>query len=136
MASTMSKGLNKAQIKKFKKMLEEKAEDIRGNLRSAAATVALARGDEPLDLEELPTQSHEEWIFLNRNGIDVMLMREIEEALKRIEDGTYGVCMESGEPISLKRLEAIPWARYCMRIQEELAAAQQADDETAYSYRR
>jgi DnaK suppressor protein len=136
MASTMSKGLSKAQIKKFKKMLEEKAEDIRGNLRSAAATVALARGEEPLDLEELPTQSHEEWIFLNRNSIDVMLLREIEEALKRIEDGTYGVCMESGEPISLKRLDAIPWARYCMRVQEELAAAQQADDETAYSYRR
>ena len=66
MTRIASKGLTKTQINRFKKMLETKALEIRANLQSSSAAKALARGDEPLDLEELPGQSHEEWIFLNR----------------------------------------------------------------------
>jgi DnaK suppressor protein len=42
----------------------------------------------------------------------------IAEALRRIEDGTYGTCAECDEPVSEKRLAAIPWAKYCIRCQE------------------
>lgn len=121
MAKGTTKSLTKAQIKRFKNLLEAKAKEIRESLRSSAASKALSRGDEPLDLEELPSQSHEEWIFLNRNHIDVMLLREIDEALSRVEDGDYGTCMECGEPISQKRLEAVAWARYCVPCQEQLS---------------
>ena len=79
-------------------------------------------GEQTQNLEDLPVQAHEEWIFLNRNSIDVSLLREVEEALERIEEGAYGDCMDCDEPISTKRLEAIPWARYCISCQEELAA--------------
>ena len=102
--------------------MEAKAIEIRANLQSSWAAKALARGGEPLDLEELPTQSHEEWIFLNRNNIDTMLLREIDEALGRIEDDSYGVCMGCDDPISLKRLEAVAWARYCVPCQEEISS--------------
>ena len=102
--------------------MEVKASEIRASLQSSSAAKALARGGEPLDLEELPTQSHEEWIFLNRNSIDVMLLREIDEALGRIEDESYGVCMGCDDPISLKRLEAVAWARYCVPCQEEISS--------------
>lgn len=135
MARTMTpKGLTKAQLKRFRQMLVDKAEEIRANLRSGAASKALARGEEPLDEEELPSQSHEEWIFLNRNNIDVMLLREIDEALVRMNDGSYGTCQECGEPISLKRLEALPWALYCVSCQEELASMGEgtAADRMAY----
>jgi len=116
-----AKGATKATLKRFKEMLETKAAEIRESLRSAKASKALSRGDEPLDEEELPGQSHEEWIFLNRNHLDVMLLREIEEALARIEQNDYGVCMECNEAISAKRLQAVPWARYCVTCQEELS---------------
>ena len=43
---------------------------------------------------------------------------EIDEALKRIELGTFGFCLYSGKPIALARLEAIPWARYSIEVQE------------------
>ena len=102
--------------------MEAKAIEIRANLQSSSAAKALARGNEPLDLEELPTQSHEEWIFLNRNNIDTMLLREIDEALGRIENESYGVCMGCDDPISLKRLEAVAWARYCVPCQEEISS--------------
>ena len=122
MARTVSKGLTKAQRNRFRKLMEAKAIEIRANLQSSSAAKALARGNEPLDLEELPTQSHEEWIFLNRNNIDTMLLREIDEALGRIENESYGVCMGCDDPISLKRLEAVAWARYCVPCQEEISS--------------
>ena len=42
----------------------------------------------------------------------------INEALERIEDKEYGVCQNCEEPINPKRLEAVPWARYCINCQE------------------
>ncbi len=136
MARTIAtKGLTKAQLKRFRQMLDDKAEEIRANLRSAAASKALGRGDEPLDEEELPSQSHEEWIFLNRNNIDVMLLREIDEALVRMNDHSYGTCQECGDPISLKRLEALPWALYCVSCQEALSASEQGTMADRFAYR-
>ena len=136
MAKGTTKGLNKAQIRRFKAMLEAKAEEIRQNLQSAKTTKALARGEEPVDIEELPGQSHEEWIFLNRNNIDAMLFRETQEALRRVDDGTYGTCLECAEHLSLKRLQAIAWARYCVSCQESLAGypEERQREKRSYSY--
>jgi len=121
MAKGTTKSLTKAVLRRYKAALETKAQEIRESLRSASASKALSRGDEPLDEEELPGQSHEEWIFLNRNHLDVMLLREIDEALRRMEAGDYGTCMECDEAMSTKRLQAVPWARYCVTCQEELS---------------
>lgn len=115
------KGVTKAQIRKFRAVLEAKAEELRTSLGSSKAAKALDRGEDLADLDDLPVQSHEEWIFLNRNNIDVMLLREIEEALVRIEEDDYGTCPECDEAISIKRLQAVPWAHYCVTCQEELA---------------
>lgn len=45
-------------------------------------------------------------------------MMEIDEALARMEAGTYGFCQYSGKPIALERLKAVPWARYSIEYQE------------------
>jgi DnaK suppressor protein len=50
------------------------------------------------------------------------LLREISDALHRMDIGQYGVCPECEEPISAKRLDAVPWARYCVTCQERIAA--------------
>ena len=47
-------------------------------------------------------------------------LMEVDEALDRIENGSFGICEECGEPIALKRLEVIPNARYCITCKEEL----------------
>jgi len=86
------------------------------------AAQVVARLDVPSDEGDLSQQHHEEWIFLNRNTIDMKLLREIADALRRLEQGTYGTCMECEEPISVKRLNAVPWARYCVTCQESIAA--------------
>ena len=47
----------------------------------------------------------------------------VSEALRRIEAGTYGICVECEDPISPKRIAALPWAKYCIRCQEAIDAA-------------
>jgi DnaK suppressor protein len=46
------------------------------------------------------------------------LLHELESVLKRIKDGTYGYCEETGKPIGVKRLIAVPYARYCLKVQK------------------
>jgi len=106
----------------YKKVLEKKAEEVRNSMSAQKAAQVVARLDVPSDEGDLSQQHHEEWIFLNRNTIDMKLLREISDALHRIDTGQYGVCLECEEPISVKRLEALPWARYCVTCQEAIAA--------------
>jgi len=105
----------------YRAVLESKAEEVRRSMSAQKAAQVVSRLDYPSDEGDLSQQHHEEWIFLNRNTIDMKLLREIEDALHRLDQGNYGVCLECEEPISPKRLDAVPWARYCVRCQEEIA---------------
>lgn len=106
----------------YQRLLEKKAEEVRKSMSAQKAAQVVARLDVPSDEGDLSQQHHEEWIFLNRNTIDMKLLREIAGALQRMEQGTYGTCPECEEPISVKRLNAVPWARYCVTCQEAIAA--------------
>ena len=48
------------------------------------------------------------------------VLREIDDALKRLDDGTFGTCRRCGRPISPERLEALPWAAHCIDCQREI----------------
>jgi len=111
----------KLKLSTYRQLLERKAEEVRGSMSAQKAAQVVARLDVPSDEGDLSQQHHEEWIFLNRNTIDMKLLREIADALRRIDSGAYGDCMECEEPISTKRLDAVPWARYCVTCQEAVA---------------
>jgi DnaK suppressor protein len=128
MGSIMKIGL-KAKPAQYRKILEKKAEEVRRSMSAQKAAQVVARLDIPSDEGDLSQQHHEEWIFLNRNSIDMKLLREISGALHRIDGGTYGICMECEQPISSKRLDAVPWARYCVSCQERIAARIEAGEE-------
>jgi DnaK suppressor protein len=119
MVKTMKNGLT---FTTYRNMLEKKAEEVRRSMSAQKAAQVVSRLDIPSDEGDLSQQHHEEWIFLNRNTIDMKLLREISDALERIGHGSYGVCLECDEPISSKRLDAVPWARYCVTCQERIAA--------------
>ena len=112
----------------YRKVLEKKAEEVRNSMSAQKAAQVVARLDCPSDEGDLSQQHHEEWIFLNRNTIDMKLLREISDALLRLEHGTYAICAECEEPISSKRLDALPWARYCVKCQEAIALRIAAGD--------
>jgi len=112
----------------YRKILEKKAEEVRTSMSAQKAAQLVSRLDVPSDEGDLSQQHHEEWIFLNRNTIDVRHLREINDALHRMDTDQYGICMECDEPISTKRLDAVPWAKYCVTCQEAIAARIAAGD--------
>ena len=118
---TVNKNGQKPNLARYRKVLEAKAEEVRRSMSAQKAAQVVARLDVPSDEGDLSQQHHEEWIFLNRNTIDMKLLREVSDALHRIDTGIYATCMECDEPISQKRLEAVPWARYCVTCQEAIA---------------
>jgi DnaK suppressor protein len=120
MKSIMKNG-SKAKFAGYRQTLEKKAEEVRRSMSAQKAAQVVARLDCPSDEGDLSQQHHEEWIFLNRNTIDMKLLREINDALHRFDSGLYGTCLECDEPISPKRLNAVPWARYCVSCQEAVS---------------
>ena len=118
----------KSKFATYRKMLEKKAEEVRRSMSAQKAAQVVSRLDVPSDEGDLSQQHHEEWIFLNRNTLDMKLLREVADALHRIETDTYGICPECDEPISTKRLDAVPWARYCVTCQEQIAIRQAAGE--------
>jgi DnaK suppressor protein len=110
--------LRPAEIKKFKTMLLEKLTEILGNVTSME-TEALHRdrsdlSNMPIHMADLGTDSYEIDNIIGLVDSERKILIEINDALGRIEDGTYGICEGRGEPIPKQRLKAIPWARYCV----------------------
>ena len=92
------------------------------------------------DLQVSPDQTVEDGdqaqTYLNQNvsfGLrerDILRLREIEAALYRIDDGSYGICEETEEAIGEKRLQKMPWARL------SISAAEQIERETSHQFGR
>ena len=74
------------------------------------------------DLADQATGNNEVHIQLKLKQTDAKILQAIEEALWRIEQGTYGVCRDCGEPVAAARLNAIPWTRVCITCKEKQSA--------------
>ena len=120
--NSMNKSETQTNVDRNLKALSDKAQELRRRMSAEKAAAIVSRLEDPSDSGDLSQQSHEEWLFLNRNNLEKTLLREVEEALVRVKEGTYGVCQECEEPISSKRLQALPWAKFCVRCQELLGA--------------
>jgi DnaK suppressor protein len=120
MPKTMSKNGAKTKFDHYEKALQAKADELQRSMSAQKIAQVVSRLDVPSDEGDLSQQSHEEWIFLNRNTLDMKLLREVQAALRRVQNATYGVCAACEEPISGKRLDAGPWAKFCVRCQERI----------------
>ena len=74
------------------------------------------------DMADQASGNNEDHIQLKLKQTDAKILQAIEEALWRIEKGTYGVCRDCGEPIAEARLKAIPWTRVCISCKEKQSA--------------
>lgn len=71
--------------------------------------------NQPFHMADLGSDNFEQDNTLSLTASERRLLTEIEDALLRIEEGAYGICEGGGERIPKARLEAIPWARYCVK---------------------
>ena len=68
----------------------------------------------PIHMADIGTDNYEQEFALDLMDGERKILLEIDEALERLEEGTYGICEGTGRPIPKARLKAQPWARYCV----------------------
>jgi DnaK suppressor protein len=105
--------MNDKQLKKFKAQLEDMKGKIMSDVEQTLSEMTTHTGNIP-DPNDRATVESDRNFELRIRDRERKLMNKIEEALDRIDDGTYGVCEGCGEEISVKRLEARPVAKYCI----------------------
>ena len=122
------KHLSAADIERFKQILLEKRHEIIGdvteiNNEALKKSRLDASGDlssMPIHMADIGTDNYEQEFALGLLDSERKLLREIDKALERIEQGTYGICIATDKPIAIARLEAKPWAKYCVEYARKL----------------
>ncbi len=129
----MARRLKKPDLETFRKLLLEYRRVLVGDLNHMEEGALRRTKDNAATLDisnfaDLGSDYFEQEFTIGLLENSEATLREIDAALQRIEDRTYGVCEESGDPIRKARLRAIPWARLCIdcqrKLEEEEARAQ------------
>lgn len=133
--------LSKKELEEFRTVLLEKRKSLVGDMAGMrGSALGMNLQDSAGDLSNMPTHladigsdnfEHEFTLELLESERD--LLREIDEALDRIDDGTFGICLGTGEPISMARLKARPWSQYSIEykrmLEQGLVSPHKRDDE-------
>lgn len=116
--------LSKKELDKYRGILIQKRAELVGDI-SHMEDEAL-RGNSgslstlPQHMAEQGSDTFDQSLSLDLAQVDRNLIREIDDALQRIERGTYGVCLRTGQRISAERLAELPWAKYSIEAQREM----------------
>jgi DnaK suppressor protein len=110
--------MNKVQLKKFKKIFETQKKAILVNTRVVREDFSVSSDDRFDELDQASTDI-EQSMRMRLCNRETLYVKKVDEALKRIEEGTFGECQECGDDIELRRLEARPTATLCVACKEE-----------------
>lgn len=114
--------LKKAQISQFQAILERMRDELTHSLKESTADVK--KPDEATGYSQHQadqgTDDFDRTITLGLTNNDYSILRQIERALEKIKEGTYGICDETQEEIPLPRLEAVPYANMTVKAQQKM----------------
>ena len=116
-------GLKKKDLMHYRQLLLEKRAEMLGDVEAMDRVRNDSGGDishMPLHMADVGSDNYEQEATLGLMEFERKILREIDEALVRMIDGCYGVCMMTGEPIKRERLDAKPWAKYTIEVVREL----------------
>jgi RNA polymerase-binding transcription factor len=109
---------NKRELEKYRKLLEQKKAELSNELAKARSAEEESNEESTQDIADKAVSSYtREFLYSLTDGERTVLL-QIDEALGRIEDGTYGYCLNCGVQMSDRRLTAVPWTPYCVDCQE------------------
>lgn len=110
--------MNRKQMEKFKKLLDKKRAELLERVQAARANEQEGSSEDAPDLGDraLSTVTRDLSYRLTAGERDIL--KRIDAALDRIENGTYGACTSCGKAVQQGRLNAVPWARHCIDCQE------------------
>ena len=104
----------KAELDKFKSILEARRAELGGALRNRE-DIAIEKTPDALDEVQL---AGERELAIRNLDRESNLLRQVRGALARMSEGSYGICMHCDEEINIKRLNAVPQTAFCIRCQE------------------
>jgi DnaK suppressor protein len=108
--------------KKLREQLERKRRETNEAYRRSQAVNREATGEPLQDLADQASEGYRKEFLYSLSDSDRATLLQVEEALRRMDEGTYEECMSCGEKIPLARLKAIPWASLCIDCQEQQEA--------------
>lgn len=115
--------LDKKELERFRQILLKKRSDLVGDVSRMEGEALRGNSGSlshtPQHIAEQGSEAYEQSLALDLASVDRNLIREIDDALKRIDNGTFGICQLSGKPISKERLEELPWTRYSIEAARE-----------------
>src|SRR5437773_11256703 len=106
--------MSHTELNKYKAMLESKQADLSAGLRNRE-DIAIEKTPDAIDEVQL---AGERELAIRNLDRESNLLRNVRGALARIADGSYGVCLHCEEDIKPKRMDAVPWTKYCIKCQE------------------
>lgn len=116
--------MDKKKLESFKKRLEERQVSLRKTVSRTEEDGRIADQDTAQDIADRAASSYTKEFLFSQSNNDRQLLGMVENALQRIREGAFGECVSCGNEINAKRLEAVPWTRYCIECQEKLENGQ------------
>jgi DnaK suppressor protein len=116
--------MDKKKLESFKKRLEERQQSLRKAVSRTEEDGRVADQDTAQDIADRAASSYTKEFLFSQSNNDRQLLQMVETALLRIREGAFGECVSCGNEINAKRLEAVPWTRYCIECQEKLEKGQ------------
>lgn len=119
---------NKKELEHFRQILLKKRAELVGDVSGLESEALRGQSGSlsniPSHMAEQGSEAYDQALSLDLAAADRKIIREIDDALQRIADGTYGVCEHTGKPIRMERLEELPWARYSIEAAREIERQQ------------
>src|ERR1700748_3348542 len=106
--------MTQTELKKYTEALETKKAELANGLRNRE-DIAIEKTPDALDEVQL---AGERELAIRNLDRESNMLRNVRGALARIADGSYGICLHCEEDIKIKRLDAVPWAKFCIKCQE------------------
>ncbi len=103
----------------FKQVLLAKRQDLTNEIARFDEDARESRTAEVEDPIDTVVSSEAKALAFGGSNVAAEMLEAVDAALQRIETGEYGICVDCGEPIEQKRLEAVPWTPFCLKDQEK-----------------
>ena len=110
--------MDKRKLKSYRDLLLARREGLFQQVTEAEMSSRERDAEATQDPADMAANAYTKELLISMSANDRRMLEMIDEALKRVEAGDYGECVNCGEPVSEKRLEAVPWARYCVKCQD------------------
>jgi DnaK suppressor protein len=115
----LSRDMDKKKLDNFKKRLEERQQALRKAVSRTEEDGRIADQDTAQDIADRAASSYTKEFLFSQSNNERQLLQMVETALHRIREGSFGECVSCGNEINARRLEAVPWTRYCIECQEK-----------------